>query len=172
MRAGRACVLWLLLLAGLTACGQVGTQVLSQPDTLAAVAPSVTTQPKDQSIKVGDAATFSVVAAGSVPLSYQWHRNGAAIAGATAARYTTPATISNDDGNAFAVIVSNSAGTVASSSARLSVTASAIAPAITSQPSDASITAGKTSTFSVVASISAASSSVYSPATSSVSPNE
>ena len=152
MRAGRACVLWLLLLAGLTACGQVGTQVLSQPDTLAAVAPSVTTQPKDQSIKVGDAATFSVVAAGSVPLSYQWHRNGAAIAGATAARYTTPATISDDDGNTFAVIVSNSAGTVASSSARLSVTASAIAPAITSQPSDASITAGKTSTFSVVAS--------------------
>ena len=151
MRARGACVLGLLLLAGLTACGQVGTQVLSQPDT-SAVTPSITTQPADQSIKVGDAATFSVVAAGSVPLFYQWHKNGAAIAGATAADYTTPATIPDNDGDAFAVIVSNSAGTVASSSAKLSVTASAIAPTITSEPSDASITVGQAATFSVVAS--------------------
>src|ERR1700680_271451 len=100
MRAGRACVLWLLLLAGVTACGQVGTQVLSQPDTPSAVTPSITTQPADQSIKVGDAATFSVVAAGSVPLFYQWHKNGAAIAGASAASYTTPAAIPANDGDA------------------------------------------------------------------------
>jgi hypothetical protein len=154
IRAGRACVLWLLLLAGVTACGQVGTQVLSQPDTPSAVSPSITVQPADQSIKVGDAATFSVVAAGSVPLFYQWHRNGAAIAGATAALYTTPAASPDNDGDAFAVIISNSAGTAASASARLSVTASAIAaaPAITSEPSDASITAGQAATFSVVAS--------------------
>jgi hypothetical protein len=162
MRAGRACVLWLLLLAGLTACGQVGTQVLSQPDTPSAVTPSITTQPADQRIKAGDAATFSVVAAGSVPLFYQWHKNGAAIAGATAALYTTPAAIPDNDGDAFAVIISNSAGTVASSRARLSVTASAIAPspaapapAITSEPSDASIRTGQAATFSVVASGSA-----------------
>jgi hypothetical protein len=152
MRAGCACVLWLLLLVGVTACGQVGTQVLSQPDTTSAVVPSITAQPADQSIKVGDAATFSVVAAGSVPLFYQWHKNGAAIAGATAALYTTPAAIPDNDGDAFAVIISNAAGTVASSSARLSVTASAVAPAITSEPSDASITAGQAATFSVVAS--------------------
>jgi hypothetical protein len=154
MRAGRACVLGLLLLAGVTACGQVGTQVLSQPNTPAAVTPSITVQPADQSIKVGDAATFSVVAAGSVPLFYQWHRNGAAIADATAAAYTTPAAAAVNNGDAFAVIISNSAGTVASSSARLSVTASAIAaaPAITSEPSDTSITAGQAATFSVVAS--------------------
>jgi len=152
MRAGCACVLWLLLLAGLTACDQVGTKVLSQPDTPSAVAPSIMTQPADQSIKVGDVATFSVVAAGSEPLSYQWHQNGAAIAGATAPLYTTPAAIPENDGDAFAVIISNSAGTTASSSATLSVTASAIAPAITSEPSDASIMAGQTATFSVVAS--------------------
>jgi hypothetical protein len=152
MRAGCACVLWSLLLAGVTACSQVGTQVLSQPDTASALAPSITTQPADQSIKVGDAATFSVAAAGSVPLFYQWHKNGAAIAGATAAIYTTPAAIPDNDGDAFGVIVSNAAGTTASSSARLSVTASAIAPAITSEPSDASITAGQAATFSVVAS--------------------
>jgi immunoglobulin I-set domain protein len=131
MRAGCACVLWSLLLVGVTACGQVGTQVLSQPDTTSAVVPSITAQPADQSIKAGDA-----------------------IAGATAAIYTTPAAIPDNDGDAFAVIISNAAGTVASSSARLSVTASAVAPApaITSEPSDVSITAGQAATFSVVAS--------------------
>ncbi len=152
MRAGCACVLWSLLLAGLTACGQVGTQVLSQPDTPSAVAPSIATQPTDQIIKVGDQATFAVAATGSAPLSYQWQQNGASIAGATAASYTTPAAIPDNDGDTFAVVISNPAGSVASSSARLSVTASAIAPAITTQPSDASITAGQTATFSVVAS--------------------
>jgi hypothetical protein len=151
MRAGCACVLWSLLLTGLTACDQVGTKVLSAPDTPSAVAPTIATQPTDQSIKVGDRATFAVAATGSVPLSYQWQQNGASIAGATAANYTTPAAIPDNDGNMFAVIISNSAGTVASSSARLSVTASAIAPAITSEPSDGSITAGQTATFSVVA---------------------
>ena len=152
MRAGCACVLWSLLLAGLTACGQVSTNVLSPPDSPSAVAPSIAAQPTDQSIKVGARATFVVAATGSAPLSYQWHQNGASIAGATAANYTTPAAIPDNDGDTFAVIISNSAGAVASSSAKLSVTASAIAPAITSQPSDASITAGKTGTFSVVAS--------------------
>ena len=150
-RAGCACVLWSLLLAGLTACGQVDTHVLSQPDTPSAVAPSIAAQPTDQIIKVGDRATFAVAATGSAPLSYQWQQNGAGIAGATAANYTTPAAIPDNDGDMFAVMISNSAGSVASSSARLSVTAPAIAPSITTQPTDQSITTGQTATFSVVA---------------------
>ena len=149
MRAGCACVLWSLLLAGLSACGQVGTHVLSQPDTPSAVGPSIATQPTDQVIKVGDQATFAVAATGSAPLSYQWQQNGASIAGATAANYTTPAAIPDNDGDMFAVIISNPAGSLASSSARLSVTA--IAPSITTQPTDQSITTGQTATFSVVA---------------------
>jgi len=151
MRAGCACVLGSLLLAGLSACGQVDTHVLSQPDTPSAVAPSIATQPTDQVIKVGEQATFAVEATGSAPLSYQWQQNGASIAGATAANYTTPAAIPDNDGDMFAVVISNSAGSVASSSARLSVTAPAIAPSITTQPTDQSITSGQTATFSVVA---------------------
>ena len=148
MRAGCACVLWSLLLAGLSACGQVGTHVLSQPDTPSAVGPSIATQPTDQVIKVGDQATFAVAATGSAPLSYQWQQNGASIAGATAANYTTPAAIPDNDGDMFAVIISNSAGSLASSSARLSVTA--IAPSITTQPTDQSITTGQTPPISQV----------------------
>jgi hypothetical protein len=149
MRAGFACILCLLLVAALSACGQVSTNVLSQPTTPDVVAPSITAQPADQTVKVGEKATFSVAAAGSVPLSYQWQRNSAAISGATTASYTTPTATVDNDGDSYAVMISNAAGSVASSTVRLSVAATA--PAITSQPLDVSITAGQSATFSVVA---------------------
>src|SRR5580704_9736858 len=119
MRAGFACVLFLLLIAGLSGCGQVSTDVLSHPTTPAAVAPSITAQPADQSIKVGEKATFSVAAAGTAPLSYQWQRNGAAISGASTASYTTPAATVDNDGDDYDVMISNAAGSVASAPARL-----------------------------------------------------
>ena len=53
------------------------------------MAPSIVTQPVNQSIIAGQTATFSVVAAGG-PLNYQWQKNGTAINGATSASYTTP----------------------------------------------------------------------------------
>ncbi len=149
MRAGLAGVLCSLLAAGVAACGHVGTTVLSQNPQ--GTSPSITTQPADQSTSVGGTATFSVVADGSAPLSYQWRRNGTAVSGATAARYTTPAASAADNGATFTVLVSNSAGSVVSAGARLTVSAAPIAPAITSQPSDASITVGQTATFTVVA---------------------
>jgi len=122
--------------------------------TTAAVAPAITSQPADQSITAGQSATFSVTATGSVPLSYQWQKNGAAIAGATAASYTTPSETTSDDGALFAVVVSNSVGSITSRSARLGVSAASggpVAPSITTQPADQSISAGQTATFSVTA---------------------
>jgi Immunoglobulin domain len=121
--------------------------------TASATAPSVTTQPASQSVAPGATATFSVTASGTAPLSYRWRRNGTAIAGATAASYTTPAATSADNGAAFSVVVSNSAGTATSAAATLTVTSGAVtAPAITTQPISRSITAGSTATFTVVAS--------------------
>jgi len=72
-------------------------------------------------VNVGQAATFSVVAAGTPPLTYQWQKNGADITGATLASYTTPATATGDSGEMFRVVVSNSAGKVTSNSAALTV---------------------------------------------------
>jgi hypothetical protein len=51
--------------------------------TAAAVAPTITTQPVNQAVTAGQTATFAVVAIGTAPLSYQWQKNGANIAGAT-----------------------------------------------------------------------------------------
>lgn len=86
-----------------------------------ATAPSITTQPASQSVAVGQTATFSVVAAGTAPLTYQWLKNGSNIAGATTSSYTTPATSATDNGSVFSVLVTNAAGSAASSSATLTV---------------------------------------------------
>src|SRR5215470_8691948 len=61
------------------------------------VAPLITTQPTNQTVTAGQPATFSVLATGTAPMSYQWQKNGANIAGATSASYTTPATATADN---------------------------------------------------------------------------
>jgi hypothetical protein len=62
-----------------------------------------------------------VTATGTAPLSYQWRKNNAHIKGATSASYTTPPTTTADNGASFKVVVSNSAGSVTSNSATLTV---------------------------------------------------
>lgn len=101
------------------------------------VAPSITTQPASQSVTAGQAATFAVVAGGTAPLTYQWQKNGANIAGATSASYTTPATTTSDSGSTFVVVVSNSAGTATSNAATMTVNP-ALAPAIQVNPTSIS----------------------------------
>jgi hypothetical protein len=117
----------------------------------AVVAPSITTEPASESVLVGQTATLSVVAGGTAPLSYQWQKNGANISGATSATYTTPATASADNGSTFKVVVSNSAGSVTSSAATLTVSAAVVAPTIATQPTNQTVTAGQTATFTVLA---------------------
>ena len=41
--------------------------------------PSITTQPANQTVNVGQVATFSVLASGTAPLTYQWQKNGTPI---------------------------------------------------------------------------------------------
>src|SRR6267378_1838477 len=116
----------------------------------APVRPAITTQPSNQAVSIGQTGTFSVVAAGTAPLSYQWQKNNANITGATLSTYTTPATVTSDNGATFGVIVTNSAGSVTSASATLTVNGSS-AIAITTQPVSQSVTIGQSATFSVTA---------------------
>src|SRR5438552_1948449 len=84
-------------------------------------APVITAQPDNQTVSVGQAAAFTVAATGTPPLSYQWQKDGTTIGGATSSSYTTPATTAADNGAQFRVFVSNSAGSVTSSAATLTV---------------------------------------------------
>jgi hypothetical protein len=119
--------------------------------TVNVTAPSITAQPKDQSVLVGATAAFSVTAAGTAPLTYQWSKKGTVISGATAASYTTPATVIGDNAATFSVKITNSGGSATSSAATLTVTASAVAPSIIAQPASQSVTVGTTANFSVTA---------------------
>ena len=106
-----------LLALGLVACG--GDDPVAKP--AGSDMPSITAQPSDQSVVLGLTATFSVTATGGSPLNYQWQRSGTSIPGATATTYTTPATAVGDDGATFMVVVSNTAGSASSNSAKLSL---------------------------------------------------
>jgi hypothetical protein len=117
----------------------------------AVVAPSITTQPASRTVTVGQTATFSLAATGTAPLTYQWRKSGAAITGATASTYTTPATTSSDNAAQFTVVVSNGAGSATSNTAVLIVNTAVVAPSITTQPASPTVTVGQTATFSVAA---------------------
>lgn len=84
-------------------------------------APAITLQPSNQSVVVGQTATFTITATGNPSPTYQWQKNGIPISGATAASYTTPPTTLADNGATFRCVVSNSAGNVTSNAATLTV---------------------------------------------------
>jgi hypothetical protein len=117
-RRGTALLPPIILGALLTACGGSSGGGSAIP---AATAPEITVSPASRSVLPGQAATFSVTATGSVPLSYQWQRNGQNITGATTVTYVTPPTTLADDGTTFVVVVTNSAGVATSGPAKLTV---------------------------------------------------
>ena len=129
--------------------------VLSNSATLTVISsdipPTITTQPLNQTVTAGQNATFSVIATGSSPLSYQWRKNGTNIPGATSASYTTPLTNMSYNRSTYRVNVSNQAGSVLSNSATLTVLQSVTPPTITTQPSNQTVTTGQNATFVVVA---------------------
>ncbi|HTH49229.1 MAG TPA: immunoglobulin domain-containing protein, partial [Candidatus Limnocylindria bacterium] len=90
------------------------------------VPPTITTPPANLARAVGQSATFSVVAAGTAPLSYQWQKGTTNIPGATGTNYMIAA-VALDDSGSYRVVVTNPAGSVTSTAATLSVSA-AIGP--------------------------------------------
>ncbi len=129
--------------------GSVTSAVATLVVTSAPQPPTIATAPQPQTVAAGQTASFSVVAGGTPPFTYQWQRDGVAIAGATGDSYTTPATVLADSGAAFRVVVSNSAGSVTSSATTLTVNAAG--PTITAQPQGSSVLVGRPVTFGVSA---------------------
>ncbi|MDB6122304.1 MAG: non-specific endonuclease [Pedosphaera sp.] len=85
-----------------------------------ATSPTIASQPQPQTVNVGQTATFDVTANGTAPLGYQWLFNGSSIAGASLSSYSR-SNVQLADGGNYSVIVSNSAGTMISSNALLTV---------------------------------------------------
>lgn len=83
-------------------------------------APSVATQPTGGSPYVGTSFSLSVGAQGSAPLSYQWLRDDAPVAGATLSSLNLTSLTTNQSG-AYSVIISNGAGSVTSNPANVFV---------------------------------------------------
>ena len=112
------------------------------------VPPSITAQPTNLSVVGGANASFSVTASGTAPLSYQWQFNGAGLAGATGTSLTL-ASVQPTNGGSYTVVVTNTAGSVTSAVAVLTVL---VPPAITAQPTNLSVVEGANASFSVTAS--------------------
>ena len=103
----------------LAATNIVGTATASA--TLTVRAPPVfTTQPESTTVLAGSASTLTVAATGYPTPSFQWRKNGTALAGATNATLSIAAIAASDAGR-YDVVATNALGTVTSSAATLTV---------------------------------------------------
>ncbi len=97
------------------------------------VTPSITTQPESLAVIIGNGATFTAAASGTLPLSYQWRLGPANIPGATNATLTIT-NVQPANAGAYTLVVTNAAGAATSVVATLTVI---VPPTITVVASDA-----------------------------------
>jgi hypothetical protein len=101
--------------------------------------PTITAHPSNQTVALGQTATFTAAATGDAPLSYQWQKNDSAITGANSASYTTSAVTMSDDGTKFKVVVSNPAGSATSNPATLTVNSPPVNVSVSISPKRAAV---------------------------------
>ncbi len=87
---------------------------------LVTTASIISVQPQSQTAAVGGSATFSVVASGPPPLTYQWRKDGAAISGATHATLTV-GNVQLGDAGYYRVVVGSGTGSATSWGAALNL---------------------------------------------------
>lgn len=141
----------------ITVTGTAGTLVQNAILTYTVspgTAPTITTNPADQTVCVGANGTFTVAASGPAITGYQWQvsTNGGAsytnIVGATASSYTVTGATIVQNTNLYRVLVSSQCGTTTSTGGQLFVQT---APFITAQPQNVTACAGVPVSFSVTA---------------------
>lgn len=119
-------------------------------------APAITSQPQPNSLtlQVGSSITMAVGASGA-GLTYQWQKDGQAVAGNTSA--TTPVLsltkVQHGDAGNYTAVVSNAGGSVTSNAVTLNVSDTAVAPppVILFQPANTAVTLGRPSSLQVTA---------------------
>ncbi len=119
-------------------------------DLYASVRPEIITPPASQAVNTGATATITATITSLTSPTFQWLRNGAAIAGATNAVLTLPG-VSAASAGAYSVVVTNQAGATTSPAGTLTVNAAPVAPTITVNPQSHTVAPGSSVVFSVVA---------------------
>jgi polygalacturonase len=118
--------------------------------TVNLAAPSISTQPQNLTVIPGQFATFNVTASGSQPL-YQWYYNtNTLLVGATGASVILT-NVQPINAGSYSVVVSNTAGSVTSSNAVLTVNTNPAAPLFIAQPASLHVFADDTASFSAAA---------------------
>lgn len=121
----------------------------SLPAQITVVTPPVINQPPSPAtVNEGQSITLSILATSLVPITYQWRFNGVPIAGQTGPSLTL-GSVTPGNAGAYSVVVSNSAGSVESAGAMLTV---APVPILAQTPVPVSAPEGGTATFGVTAS--------------------
>jgi hypothetical protein len=124
--------------------------------TVMTVAPTISQNPQSRNVVAPASASFNVIAFSNPAPNFQWQRmplNGAFtdIDGATSPSYTTPGTsVAGNHGDAYRCVVSNAGGSVISTTATLTVEASAIAPSSLSIAGPTNVVVGQTISLSAV----------------------
>lgn len=117
----------------------------------AAAAPMITTQPVGQTVVAGVSVTLTAAANGTPAPAFQWKLNGTAISGATGATLNI-ANAQSVNAGTYTLIATNPTGSATSNGAILAVNPVGVAPAITTQPTGKTVTAGASVTFTGAAS--------------------
>jgi hypothetical protein len=108
-------------------------------------APAILEQPVPQYVEVGGTAQFSALVGGTLPIRYQWRREGANLAGATN-RLLTLTNVQASNLGRYALVATNVFGAVTSTPAALVL---GLRPSLSAAPQSREVLAGQNALFSV-----------------------
>ena len=108
---------------------------------------SITAQSSSQTVCSGSSPSFSITAAGTAPITYQWYKGNTAISGATNNAFSLTS-VDTSNASTYYVIATNSCNSIQSNQIILTVNES---PSINSQPSNSTVCVGSSAQLSVSA---------------------
>ena len=111
---------WYRVVAVNSAGSSAPSNTASTTTAIACTAPSIESEPVSVTAVRGQPASFSVLATGTAPLGYEWRKNGVPIADADGSSYSIAA-VGDADAGTYEVEVTNSCGSVTSTSVTLTL---------------------------------------------------